>query len=209
MNRNRAVLLSMLFLMIVQFVFTGAYYSRLPATIPTHWNFRGEPDAFGPRSTIWIMPFLSIPLGAMFPAIAWWVAKSDKERFSLFFMGASTLLFFAVLQVMILSSCMGHRLDMTRWMGGAISTLFALLGVGIRDLPRNHIAGIRLPWTLASDEAWAVAHHRSARIMVIGGVAGLLLSLANLGLAGIAVSVVSILWTIVDSYIATRPGRLA
>lgn len=209
MNRNRAVLLTMAFLFIVQFCFTGAFYSRLPETIPTHWNFKGEPDAFGPRSTIWIMPVLSIPLSILFLGLAWGIGKTDKERFGLIFMGASTMLFFVVLQVLIVVSCMGYRLDIARWIGGAIGLLFALLGWGMRDLPRNHFAGIRLPWTLASDEAWAIAHQRSSRIIVAGGVAGALVSLAISGIGGVIVSVASMLWTIVDSYYATRPGRLA
>ena len=209
MNRLRVLLLAMAFLFIIQFVFTGAFYARLPETIPTHWNFSGEPDAFGPRSTVWIMPILSLPLSLLFLGLTWWVGKTEKERFGLLFMGAATLLFFVVMQILVLASCMGYRLDMTRWVGAAIGMLFALIGMGMKDLPRNHLAGIRLPWTMASDKAWAVVHQRSSRIMVAGGVAGAILCLLFSGAIGILVSVGSMLWLIVDSYIVTRPGRLA
>ncbi len=209
MSRIRAVLLSMAFLFFVQFCCTGAFYSRLPETIPTHWNFKGEPDAYGHRSTIWLMPLLSIPLSILFLGLAWGIGKTEKERFGLIFMGASTMLFFVVMQILVIASCLGYRLDMSRCVGGAIGLLFALIGWGMRDLPRNHLAGIRLPWTMASDEAWTVAHQRSSRIMVAGGLAGALVSLAISGAGGVIVSVASVLFTIVDSYFATRPGRLA
>lgn len=207
MSRNRAVVLSMAFVFLAQFMLTGAFHSRLPDTIPTHWNFQGQPDAYGPRSTIWIMPLLSIPLAILFLGLAMWVGKTDQERFGLLFMGASTLLFFLIMQSLIIANCLGYRVDMTRWAGGAIGLLFASLGLGMRDLPRNRFAGIRLPWTMASDEAWAAAHRRSSWIMVIGGLAGSLICVAFSGMAGIVVCVASVLWTIVDSYIATRPGR--
>lgn len=208
MSRNRVVVLFMAFFFLAQFLLTGTLYSRLPDTIPTHWNFQGQPDAYGPRSSIWIMPVLSIPLAILFLGLAVGIGKTDKERFGLLFMGASTLLFFLVMQTLIIVNCLGYRLDMSRWVSGAIGMLFASLGLGMRDLPRNHFAGIRLPWTMTSDEAWAAAHRRSSRIMAIGGLAGSLISIAFSGMAGIAVCVASVLWTIVDSYYVTRPGRL-
>ena len=39
-------------------------------------------------------------------------------------------------------------------------------------LGRNMIAGIRIPSTMASDEAWLAAHRRAERPMVLAGVAG-------------------------------------
>jgi len=209
MNRTRIVVLSMAFLFLIQFVVTGAFYSRLPETIPTHWNYKGEPDAFGPRASIWIMPVMSVPLSALFLGLAWGIGKTDKERFGLAFMGAATLAFFVLMQVLVICNCLGFRMDMSRWVGAAIGLLFGAIGYSMKDLPRNHLAGIRLPWTLASDEAWQVAHRRSSRIMTAGGLAGTVFSLLLSGAAGIGVSIGSMLYTIVDSYFATRPARLA
>lgn len=45
-----------------------SYYGDMPDTIPTHFNAAGEPDGFGPKSTIW----WSIALGAVaFLVLAW------------------------------------------------------------------------------------------------------------------------------------------
>ncbi len=208
MNRLRILLLAMAFLFVIPFVFTGAFYAQLPETVPTHWNFKGEADAFGPRATVWLMPILALPLSLLFLGLARWVGKTEKERFGLLFMGAAMLLFFGLMQMLVVASCLGYRFDMTRWVGAAIGMLFALLGLGMKDLPRNQIAGVRLPWTMASDKAWAIVHQRSSRIMVVGGLAGSLLCLLFSGALGILVSVGSMLWLIVDSYIVTRPGRL-
>ena len=45
-------------------------------------------------------------------------------------------------------------------------------------------------------------------IMVVGGLAGSVVCVLLSGVAGILISVGAMLWTIVDSYFATRPGRL-
>jgi uncharacterized membrane protein len=209
MSRTRIVVLAMAFLFLIQFVVTGTFFSRLPETIPTHWNFQGEPDAFGPRATIWIMPVMSVPLAALFLGLAWWIGKTDKERFGLAFMGAATLAFFVIMQVLVICNCLGYQLDMSRWVGAAIGLLFAAIGYPMKDLPRNHLAGIRLPWTLASDEAWQAAHRRGARIMTAGGLAGAVLCVLVSGVVGIGVSSGSMLYMVVDSYLAPRPARLA
>ncbi|MGB0863075.1 MAG: DUF1648 domain-containing protein [Saprospiraceae bacterium] len=37
-------------------------YSSLPETIPRHFNAAGEPDAFGNRNSIWILPIVTTGL---------------------------------------------------------------------------------------------------------------------------------------------------
>jgi len=40
----------------------GYYYNALPDEIPRHYNFKGEPDAWGNKSSIWTMPMIGILL---------------------------------------------------------------------------------------------------------------------------------------------------
>lgn len=47
-------------------------------------------------------------------------------------------------------------------------------------LKRNQIAGIRIPSTLASDEAWRVAHVRAKRASILAGVAAMVSGLCVL-----------------------------
>lgn len=209
MSRLQIVVLAIAFLFIVLFAFTGSLYSRLPETIPTHWNYKGEPDAFGSRASVWIMPVLSIPLAALFLGLAMSVGKTEKERFSLAVMGLATQAFFFMMQVVIVFSSLGYRIDMSRYVGVCIGLLFAAIGYAMKDLPRNNLAGIRLPWTMASDEAWEVSHRRSSRIIVVGGLLGAAAAAIGGGIPGVVVSLGGMIYAIFDSYFATRPARLA
>lgn len=39
-------------------VFTAVIYPDLPDTVPSHFDFSGEADAYGSKSSIWMMPVL-------------------------------------------------------------------------------------------------------------------------------------------------------
>ncbi len=38
------------------------FYNQLPDTIPTHFNALGEPDSYGSKNTIWILPVIGLIL---------------------------------------------------------------------------------------------------------------------------------------------------
>ena len=54
-------------------------YQALPQNVPTHFDFRGQPDAFGPRSTLWSVWLTSLGLYGLFSLLnilplnsRWW-----------------------------------------------------------------------------------------------------------------------------------------
>ena len=208
MTQTRLAILGMTVLYLSTIFMTGAVYNQLPKTVPMHWNIKGEVDGYGTRATVWITPGIGFAMMALFVGLAWGITKVEKERAAVLWMGISMMAFFVVLQALILRAAQGHTVDMTRWMGASMSLMFAGLGRSMRDIPRNGLAGIRLPWTMASDEAWRITHHRASKIMLIGGIIGFILSLIVSGMGGILISIGSILYTIVDSYYATRPARI-
>jgi uncharacterized membrane protein len=43
-----------------QIILPFIYYNHLPESIPVHFNGAGQPDGFGSRSTLWILPGTSL-----------------------------------------------------------------------------------------------------------------------------------------------------
>ena len=43
----------------MNFIIVGISYTNLPDIIPAHFNYKGEVDGFGTKSTIWTFPILS------------------------------------------------------------------------------------------------------------------------------------------------------
>src|SRR5262249_60711672 len=47
-------------LIVLAWVIAAALYPGLPAKIPSHWNIQGKIDAYGPKSTIFLVPGVMI-----------------------------------------------------------------------------------------------------------------------------------------------------
>ena len=46
-------------------------YPKLPDIIPTHWNFKGQPDDWGAKWwAAWLIPGISLLLLGLFPILA-------------------------------------------------------------------------------------------------------------------------------------------
>lgn len=75
------------------------------------------------------------------------------------------------------------------WLGFAVlaagGLLFIVLGwLALNEkLPRNHIAGIRTPYTMRSEENWYATHRAAAPLLIYGGVAVAMAGLAFLPFA--------------------------
>jgi uncharacterized membrane protein len=49
-------------LLVVLLVIPLAYWTELPNSLPTHFNFRGTPDCFGTKVSVWTLPILGTVL---------------------------------------------------------------------------------------------------------------------------------------------------
>jgi len=57
-------------LLVANFVIVFYYYRQLPAEIAIHFNLKNEPDNFGGKGSIWILPILNLILSAGMLALA-------------------------------------------------------------------------------------------------------------------------------------------
>lgn len=45
-------------ILMITFVIVGVNYTKLPDTIPIHFDFSGQPDSWGPKIVIWVLPIV-------------------------------------------------------------------------------------------------------------------------------------------------------
>jgi uncharacterized membrane protein len=158
----------------------------LAERVPVHWNIEGRPDGTMPReSALFLMPaFMAgfIVLAALFPWLSprSFTVEGFRPTFEFtIFLG---VLLIGYIHAVMLFAGLRPDVDSGRWLIGGLFLFFALLGNVMGKLRRNFWAGIRTPWTLASDRVWIRTHRLAAYLFVAAGVLGFVCVVAGVSL---------------------------
>lgn len=153
---------------------------HLPQTVPVHWNMYGEADGFAERT--WGAFGLPAIITATFVLLLV-LPRFDRMRGSFedsrdiyaIIIFASVCLLFAVEVAALLISA-GMDLPMGMVFPVLIGFFFIVLGGLMPHLRRNTTAGIRLPWTIRSEQVWDETHKHGGPVFALAGILMVLLS---------------------------------
>jgi uncharacterized membrane protein len=158
-------------------------YPRLPETIATHWNLHGVANGWGPKWVLFLVgPALMVFLMLLMRALPWLSPKNfEVDTFRVTYLQIMVILVCVAgyLQLVLVWVGLGHPMNVGRAVVGGVCLLFMLLGNLMAKVRRNFYVGIRTPWTLANERVWNATHRFGAKTMVVGGLAGLLLTAAG------------------------------
>lgn len=184
--KNSVLLISLLFVLL-PFFYLASIYGGLPEQIPIHFDWKGNPDGWGPKYLLWFLPTIGIPLVVLvMSAITRQIPEAEdqpKQRR----IGIITLVFTSA---MICYIIYGAEAGSYAGLGGlSILTglFFGALGNYFPVLRQNQFVGLRVPPTLKSKEKWRKTHRFAGPLFLFGG---LLLVLNGLFLKGGAITVV-------------------
>ena len=181
---------------------------------PTHWNARGEVDAYGSRATVGVM-LLTFPMTVAFVTVLLYaIPKIEPLRENLeasrkaynivWIMTIGFLTFIGAVMSPLFMSVEGINIDVLfRIITIGVCLLFIGIGNVMGKVRQNYMFGIRTPWTLASELSWEKTHRLGGRAFVLGGIIPILFVLASpkLGMTAMVISIhVVILFIFVYSY---------
>lgn len=147
-------------------------WGKLPDQIPSHWNFHNEIDGWIQKGMlIFGMPVFMTVMQLF--VLFMYQNDPKKKNISKKLMGLMSWFIPAMTLVMMLLSygaAMGIPIDM----GMTVSILIGLLMIGMGNyLPKSkqsYTMGIKLPWTLNSEENWNRTHRLAGWLWVMGGI---------------------------------------
>jgi immunity protein, SdpI family len=209
---NRTTILTLL-IIAAQILISAATYPFLPPMVPSHFDASGNVNGYLPKLVNAILiPGISIVLFLVLrfitqigPNLGYQnQRRANMQVVNLIMVGI--LLFMLVIQLLTTAYALGAHVDISFVVCLALSVLFMFLGNYLGKLRRNFWAGIRTPWTLASDIVWERTHRLGGWLFVLVGFIGLITSFfPPLRLIGLLIPViVVILILVVYSYIAYR-----
>ena len=148
-------------------------WNQLPAQIPTHFSTGNIPDGWSAKSTaVFGLPtFLFVMM--------WFcilITSADPKRQNISSKLIRALIWFmAVLSPAVVCSsyaiALGIHVNISMIVNLIIGVMFLVIGNYLTKVKQNYTAGIRIPWTLYSEETWNRTHRISAWTFVIAGIA--------------------------------------
>ncbi len=146
-------------------------WGRLPERIPTHWNASGAVDGWSGRG----MAVFGIPAiilaGHLLCVGATFLDPKNKDQ-SDKIVGVVVFIMPVVSTVTMgamYATALGAQVNIMTWVLAAVSVIFIVLGNYLPKCKRNYTVGIKVPWTMDSEEVWTATHRMAGRLWVAGG----------------------------------------
>ena len=137
-------------------------WNRMPDTIATHFGTNNVPNGWSSKT----MAVIGIPL--LLAALQIFTAGftfSDPKRQNI--IPVTSL----IICCSIYANAVGIAVDIGFVVNGSVGLLFILIGNYMPKCKQNYTTGIKVPWTLHSQENWNRTHRLAGWVWIIGGVA--------------------------------------
>jgi uncharacterized membrane protein len=164
-----------LLLLAAVFVLAFVALPHAPDKIPIHWGFSGEPDNYaGKFWGLFSLPVISVLIYTLLlflPRID--PGRKNYEKFQGIYLAIRTIIIlaFTCIQLIVVLWALNIKVNVNIAVMLITGFLLMLLGNFMGKLRPTWFVGIRLPWTLSSDESWNKTHRLGGWLFVVFGLA--------------------------------------
>lgn len=183
-------------------------WDQLPARMPTHWNAAGEVDGWSSKAfAVFGLP--SILLAAQWLCLLGTAADPKKSshpekilHLVLWIMPVLSILLFTITYAVAL----GKQVPIQVILPVFIGLMLTVAGNYMPKCKQNYTIGIKLPWTLESEENWNKTHRLAGWIWTLGGILVMLTGFFGGFWILIGVAAVMVFVPTIYSYLLHRKG---
>lgn len=200
--KNKTTIISTV-LCLLPIVLAVLFYEQLPDQIAVHFDHAGNPDRNIPKSAA------AFGLPVLFAVINLYTHfrlynDPKVENSSLSLRTLSKWLIPALSLIMVpvtLFMALGKRIPVVMIAGALSGLVIIICGNYLSKCQKNYTIGIKLPWTLDSEDTWFHTHRTAGFVWVAGGI--VIASNAFLGLPYLTIIIIACLLIIpfIDSYL--------
>lgn len=186
------------------------FYDKLPDQMPIHFNAAGEVDNFASKA----VACFALPGGLAVVNIIVHFAlnadpKKDNAKGVVRAIGLWTIpIISIVVNAIVIFKALDYDLPIEVIIPLMMGVLFIIIGNYLPKCKQNYTVGIKVPWTLNSEENWNKTHRMAGVLWMLGGLVMVVMSFlqALMGAALIIVILALAVAPIVYSYFLYRKG---
>ncbi|HVX25139.1 MAG TPA: SdpI family protein [Parafilimonas sp.] len=205
-------------IMLIPAIYLAIIWNHIPEKVPMHFDIKGNVDKYGSKHDLLILILVLTVVNAIVYLVISNIYKIDprksaslnKDRMRR--MAVAVSIYLSAIWIMVIYEAVHNDASLTlKFVFVAMGLLFALLGNNMYNIQPNYFAGIRLPWTLESEDNWRKTHHVAGRLWFFGGLFFAMLALLlNKDVAGfviIALVIILVLIPVIYSYNLYRKSK--
>ena len=183
-------------------------WDKLPEQIPTHWNANGEVDGWSGKA------FAVFGLPCIMLAVQWLCVmgtSTDPKKANhpekilqlvLWIIPVISVVLFALTYV----AAFGKEVRVEVIMPLLVGLVLTIVGNYLPKCKQNYTIGIKIPWTLNSEENWNRTHRFAGRLWVVCGFGIMLTAFVGGVWLFFPIVLLMVLVPFVYSYILHRKG---
>lgn len=177
-------------------------WSELPAELPAHWGLNGDVDNYMSKAVvIFVFPAVLAAIHVICHLVSGYEKRSRNYSKVLF----SFICWFIpalsnIMMTIILLAATGKKVNVLRVELVAFGLMFIFIGNYLPKCKQNSTMGIRIPWTLKSEENWNKTHHLAGWLWMISGLVVVIAGFVNLPVIAIVVFTLMITVPVIYSW---------
>ena len=183
-------------------------WNKLPEKMPTHWNAEGVVDGWSSK------PFAIFGLPGIMLAVQWLCAlgtgadpkKANHPEKVLHLVLWIIPVLNNVLLAITYAVALGKQVRIDVILPVLIGLIFTIIGNYMPKCKQNYTIGIKIPWTLNSEENWNKTHRFAGILWVICGIVIMLTGFFGGFVIFFAVALLMVAAPMIYSYILHRKG---
>lgn len=202
LKKYRGLLIVTSFIILIPMLIGFGLWDQLPDQIPTHWNMQGEIDGYSSKLfAIVVLPFILVGV-QWFCTIATLADPKNKNitdklwKLVLWICPVISLL----LGYVTYGTVLGMRMDVNMIMPIFMGLLFMIIGNYLPKCQQSYTVGIKIPWTLNSEENWNKTHRFAGPCWMIAGFLSAVLGMLGLMVPMLICLIVMVSIPVVYSY---------
>ena len=154
-------------------------WNQLPETMAIHWNSHGVADGWASRPVV-VFGLPLFLLGIHFACI--WGTNLDQRNRNQNEKMKQIALWMAPVTSLLGNGCvyviaMGQEMNIVRYAALMVGMIFILVGNYLPKCKQNYTIGIKVKWTLESEENWYATHRLAGKVWTACGLGILLCGL--------------------------------
>ena len=171
-KKNLKILIITSIIILLPMIAGLVLWNQLPGEIPYHWNAAGEVDGWASKPMA-VFGTSALMLGLQWLAVIATLSDPKKQNHSqkvlqliFWFIPVLTV----VLSAMIYATAFGGNVRVEMIVPVLLGVVFVAVGNYLPKCKQNYTVGIKIPWTLHSEENWNRTHRLAGYVWVVGGV---------------------------------------